>query len=90
MIIVLNIFIFTFSNDKLYNTSSITLKIVGTGIKKIFGSHEVWYFDTKNYPNRVIINGNESTVNHTYYLDQDYNTIELIWYNEIDNCSMMF
>ena len=89
-IILLNIFIFAFSNNHLYNLSTITLKIEGTGTKKIFGTHKIWYFDTKNYPNRVIINGNESIVNHTYYLNQDNNTIELIWYNEIDNCSWMF
>ena len=93
LIIVLNIFIFTVSNDKLFNLSSITLKIKGTGYKKIFASDcdRNYCFETRNYPSTVIINGNnESTVNHTYYLNKENNTIELIWNTEIDSCLKMF
>ena len=90
IMIVINIFIFTVSNDKLFNFSKITLKIKGTGYKKILGAGR-YNFNITNYPNEVKINEKEEIiVNHTYYLDRDHNTIELIWDNEIDNCLYMF
>ena len=43
------------------------------------------------HPNEVYINGyNQSTVTHSYYLNQNDNNIELVWYNLIDNCQHMF
>ena len=92
-IILLNLFNNIFMNNKIslieYTSYNITLKIKGIGNKQIFCS---WYqFQNKYYPNEVYINGyNQSTVTHSYYLNQTDNNIELVWYNLIDNCQFMF
>ena len=67
--------------------SKITLNIRGIGIKKIFGSN----FESINFPDEVKINGviqNFSTF--SYNFTQENNYVELIWYNNINNCANMF
>ena len=72
-----------------YNFSKIKLIIKGTGEKNIFGTEEV--FDNIYYPDEIIINGyNQNIINHSYYFNQTENSVELIWYNNINNCSKMF
>ena len=69
--------------------SNITLKIKGTGNKNVFSN--ISDFTKDYYPNFVYINGNkQETVNHSYYLNQTDNVIELIWNNTIDNCKNIF
>ena len=92
-IILLNLFNNIFMNNKIslieYTSYNITLKIKGIGNKKVFSSDSL--FRNKYYPNEVYINGyNQSTVTHSYYLNQTDNNIELVWYNLIDNCQYMF
>ena len=72
-----------------YNSYNITLKIKGTGTKKIFDS---LHFPIYSYPNEVYINGDKQNgvTTHSYYLNQTNNVIGLIWYNLISNCSHMF
>ena len=82
IIIVINLFIVTFPNNKLnlmeLHSSKITLKIEGNGTKNVFSSH-VYYNATYN-PDEVHINGNkENIVKSTYYLNQSNNIVELIW-----------
>ena len=79
------------SNNNLYfldsNFSNITLKINGIGDKYILGDN----FQIKNYPDIIYINGeNKSTITNYYYFNQTDNLVQLIWYNNIDNCSSMF
>ena len=72
-----------------YNFSKIKLNIRGIGEKNIFGTEEV--FDNIYYPDEIIINGyNQNIINHSYYFNQTENSVELIWYNNINNCSKMF
>ena len=79
--------------------SKMTLKINGTGYKKIFSTdmiyadNEKFFFDSKNYPNKIYINGKQNlTITNKYYynFDKDENYVELIWYNYISSCACMF
>jgi len=92
-LILLNLFNNILVNNKIslleYNSYNITLKIKGTGIKKIFSSDG--NFKSDYYPNEVYINRKKkSSVTYNYYLDQTDNFIELIWYNLINSCEHMF
>ena len=72
--------------NKFYN---ITLKINGTGNKKIFTSNK--YFNSSYYPNMIYINGiKKSTINYSYYLNKKDNIVKLIWNNRINSCLHMF
>ena len=75
-----------------YNFSNITLKIKGTGNRKVLGySSSYYYFDSQYYPNKVYINGElQNIVNYSYNFNQTYNFVELIWNNSINNCYYMF
>ena len=92
-IILLNISNNIVENNKIslieYNSYNITLKIKGTGTKKIFSNYN---FPSDSYPDEVYINGDKQNGNstHSYNLNQTDNVIGLIWYNLISNCNHMF
>ena len=93
-IILLNFFNNIFVNNKIsfieYNSYNITLKIKGTGTKKIFSS-ETSFFKREYYPNEVHINGyKQNGVTYNYYLNETDNVIGLIWYDLISSCNCMF
>ena len=72
-----------------YKSYKITLRIKGTGTRKVFSDNSM--FSSKYYPNEVYINGyNQTEVKKYYNLYQVNNFVELIWYNLINNCSYMF
>ena len=72
-----------------YKSYKITLRIKGTGTRKVFSDNSM--FSSKYYPNEVYINGyNQTEVKKYYNLEQVNNFVELIWYNLINNCSYMF
>ena len=72
-----------------YKFSNITLKINGIGYKKVFTSYND--FGREYYPNMIYINGIKlSTINYSYYLNETYNFIDLIWNNSINYCEWMF
>jgi surface protein len=50
------------------------------------------YFDIKNYPNEIHINGEkqEGEIKYQYNVKQEINYVELIWYKNIKNASCMF
>ena len=76
--------------SKIFN---ITLKIRGTGDKYIFSPYieGLYSFPKVYYPNIIYINGeNQSTINNHYNFNQTDNLVQLIWYNNIDNCKYMF
>ena len=84
--ILINSFIHVLQNSKYFllelNYSNITLKIKGKGDKKVFTDQKQW-FKESFYPNEVHINGNkQNKVNHTYNLEEDDNTIKLVWYDK--------
>ena len=61
--------------------SKISLKIRGTGIKKIFNN-----LPEKDYPNEVYINNSKQNIsNNTYQFSQEDNSVELIWYMNLYN-----
>ena len=72
--------------------SNITLKIKGIGYKNILGEYsDSKPFESIYYPNEVYINGiKQNIVNYSYYLNLTDNYIELIWFNNINNCRCMF
>ena len=76
--------------------SNISLKVRGTGYKIILGhakdGGKPHYFDTKNYPNEIHINGEkqEGEITYQYNFKQEINYVELIWYKNIKNASCMF
>ena len=76
------------NNNMIENkSSSITLKIKGTGYQRIL-SYEFFYFIYP--PNIININGNPKTTNYEYNFYVINNTVNLIWFNPIDNCNFMF
>ena len=92
-IILLNLFNNIFVNNKIsfieYNSYNITLKIKGTGTKKIFTSFS--NFPSNSYPDEVHINGyKQNEVTYSYYLNETDNVIGLIWYDLISSCNCMF
>ena len=84
------------SSDRIFSIysrfSKITLTIKGEGNKKILGyGHHTYYFDNSGYPNEIHINGfNQSSITHTYSFTEEENIVELIWKENINNCSCMF
>ena len=72
--------------------STITLKIKGTGYKQVLGyENSKTKFDRQYYPNEILINNiSQNTFNYSYYFNLTDNYIELIWSNNINNCSNMF
>ena len=76
--------------------SNISLKVKGPGYKIILGHAsdvgKPHYFDTKNYPNEIHINGEkqEGEITYQYNFKQEINYVELIWYKNIKNASCMF
>ena len=73
-----------------YKFSKISLKIKGIGYKKIFSS-EKYQFLNYLYPNEIYINGEiQNIINHTYYLKQTENFVELSWTKPLNSCKGMF
>ena len=71
--------------------SKISLKIKGTGNNNIFGNNPINYFGISFFPAQVKINGQiQETLNYSYYFNETINNVELIWSNNIINCSYMF
>ena len=70
-----------------YKSSSITLKIQGSGFNNILSSS----FQSIYYPNITYINGNIISINNfTQYFNEINNSIKLVWNNSINNCYRMF
>ena len=70
-------------------SNSIKLKIKGIGLNKIFSSDT--NFPVDFYPNLILINNiNKEIINHTYYFDEDFNEVELIWNFTIGHSYYMF
>ena len=69
-------------------SSNITLKIKGTGYRKVLGkTSDSLYFDSNYYPNEIYINGEkQNVINYTYYFNETDNYILMVWYNNINNC----
>ena len=92
--IIINLFIRAISNifDYFYaKDSKITLKVKGIGYSYIFGNATNYYFKNISYLNEVRVNGNiQETIDFRYYFDQEDNTVELIWNEEIKSCENMF
>ena len=69
------------------NFSNITVKINGTGHKKIFSDS----ISTFSYPKQVYINGiRQNIVNYTYDLNETENLILLVWDDGFNDCDQMF
>ena len=73
-----------------YRDFSITLKIKGTGSKKVFCE----YLYTQFYPDKIKINNEQQNSVSSNYVFQDspngYNIVELIWNNKINDSHNMF
>ena len=83
-IIMINIIKIVFCNK-------ITLKIERIGNLSVLGYHEKAYFERKNFPDKVIINGIEqNSVEYYYNFEKQNNLVELIWNNKISSCHNMF
>ena len=93
IIILMKIFQVLPYNKNIYfkfHFSNITLKIKGTGIKKIFSS-DTEHFKNNYYPDIVYVNGNMcDTITPKYDFTQEDNVVQLIWNNTIDDCEHMF
>ena len=75
----------------LYSSSNITLKIKGIGENTIFGNHPKYRFKKANFPQQIRVNGKtKETKEYKYYFDKLDNIVELIWDNNIIDCSYMF
>ena len=69
------------------NFSNITVKINGTGHKKIFSDS----ISTFSYPKQVYINGiRQNIINYTYDLNETENLILLVWNDGFLGCNNMF
>ena len=93
-IFITNLFIQLFQSNKVYlleyNSSVITLKIIGTGTKNIF-CQNTSYFGTAYYPNEVIINGvTKNEITYSYNFDRAENDVELKWDGDIIVTRYMF
>ena len=90
--IIINIFCRNIiSNLFYYRLSNITLKIKGIGESTLFGNIKNHNFKYIDYPNEVIINGErKNIITYKYYFSQTDNFVELIWYDNINNCKNMF
>ena len=77
------------------NSSKITLKIKGIGESYIFGNgkieDDVFNFTNINYLKEVSINGKkQDKIAYKFNFDQEDNIVELIWDDNIIDCSNMF
>ena len=97
ILIILLIFILQIFSSKLkysfvFKFSKITLKIRGTGNRKILGyKSEEKYFEPEFFPDQVYINGVlKDTVTYSYYFSKEDNDVELIWNKTVVNCKRMF
>ena len=95
LIIIIYFIQITLSNNNLYfiesKFSNITLKINGIGNKHILDASNTIHFPRKNYPDIIYINGeNKSIIASQYKFNQTDNLVQLIWYNNIDDCNYMF
>ena len=93
-IILLNLFNNIILNNQIslieYQSYNITLKIKGTGTKKIFSSY-TGDFKREYYPKEVYINGYiQNDVTYSYNLNETDNVIGLIWYDLINISDNMF
>ena len=67
--------------------SKITIKI------NSLGNHTIFNSSFSNYPNSIIINNNNPLTNinsNILYLNDSFNTIELVWDNDLTTCEKMF
>ena len=72
-------------------SSKITLRIKGVGEKYILGNEVGYNFTGINYLKEVRINGNkQDTIKYKYYFNQEDNEVELVWDDNINDCSYMF
>ena len=78
-------------NSFYFQYSKITLKIKGIGESEIFGKGKYKYFRSINYLKEIYINGiPQDEKAFSYQFNQTYNFVELIWEDNIVNCSSMF
>ena len=94
LIIAINLFFQILSSNKILlneiKFSNITLKIKGKGEKNIISTHPE-YFNSNYFPNEIYINGNKKTpIKNKYDLDQEDNTIKLVWYEKMNYICCMF
>ena len=93
ILILTDFFIPIFQKNKFniieLNYSNITLKIKGTGSKKIFHDENA-FFNSRYYPGQIYANKRIYSVQPTIDLDQEVNVVELIWYSNIEKCDYMF
>ena len=93
-IILLNLIYNIFAYNKIslieYKSYYISLKIKGTGTKRVFSSLSDT-FKVEYYPDEVFINEKMQTnVHYSYYLNQTDNIIKLIWNKLINRSDCMF
>ena len=93
IIILLNLFNIISLDDRNsfneYKAYNITLKIKGTGTKKIFSSNG--FFQSNYHPDEVYINGyKQDNVKYSYELNQTDNFIGLTWNKLINDTRWMF
>ena len=89
-LVIINLFCITISSIydfNLFKESKITLKVKGKGEKAIFNNN----FGQFNYLIKVQINEKiKSEKTYKYTFDQEDNTVELFWDENIDNTKNMF
>ena len=74
-----------------FRSSNITLKIKGTGYRKVLGkTSDSLYFDSNYYPNEIYIGEKQNVINYTYYFNETDNYVLMVWHNTINNCKNMF
>ena len=72
------------------NDSFIKLKIKGTGYRYIICPN-IGEFRLSNYPQEIYINGDkQDSISSTYYFNETYNYVKLIWNNNINTTGHMF
>ena len=94
LIILMNLFIKTLPILQIhfidFYFSNITLKLNGTGERKIFCSNTS-KFNINYYPNLIYINNIlQNSVNYTYNFNETVNDVKLVWNNPITICDFMF
>ena len=73
--------------DSFYFSNEITLKIRGTGNKKILSNS----FSSDNYPQKIFINENNlEDITYQYNFMEEENIVILTWEHKITNCEKMF
>ena len=92
--IIINIFR-QINNNKIFDLfyfqdSKITLKIKGIGYHNLFGNEIENNFTGINHLKVVKINGKEKEIAYKYHFNEEYNNVELIWDDSLNNCGFMF